>query len=466
MIVMAKINELNRFQIIGLYGFRNIDIDIKDNIIIFVGENGLGKTTILKYLFAVLSGGYFQLPVHKFKKIIVTINNKIHELTYDDLHPKYKIDSDIFRFMPAPVRRNLELRKNNLFITKQDIIDSCEKTGYPAERVFQKFHYISETDSVDLFENGRKIALQISAALKARVIYLPTYRRIEEDLPHVVRGKYALNKEINDKKYLYGEYDDNEMNSYIELVEFGMQDVKDKIDKICSELSRFSESSFKNLAYMNLGDVIDKKYISSNAANVTISKNDIEKFKLCLSRNNKEMLSKKQVEELIQAIGTTDNVQDDTHNQILLYYFKNLLSLQSDLEKKEKNINNFCNICNKYLSSSDKKITYDMSTFKVQILKENNYNNDSIDMSDLSSGEKQIVSLFSHLFLTENKKSFVIIDEPELSLSVPWQKRFLNDIKNSSLCVGLIAATHSPFIYDNELLQYTHSLGEYIEEAK
>jgi ABC-type transport system involved in cytochrome c biogenesis ATPase subunit len=85
-----------------------------------------------------------------------------------------------------------------------------------------------------------------------------------------------------------------------------------------------------------------------------------------------------------------------------------------------------------------------------------------IGLSDLSSGEKQIVSLFSHLYLSGRDRYFVLIDEPELSLSVPWQKRFLVDIKKGTFCAGLVATTHSPFIYDNELRPFAHAIGEYI----
>src|SRR5271170_3642807 len=66
-----------------------------------------------------------------------------------------------------------------------------------------------------------------------------------------------------------------------------------------------------------------------------------------------------------------------------------------------------------------------------------------IKLSHLSSGEKQIVSLFSHLYLSGGDQYFVLIDEPELSLSVPWQRRFLVDIRSASFCVGLVAVTHS-----------------------
>ena len=74
-----------------------------------------------------------------------------------------------------------------------------------------------------------------------------------------------------------------------------------------------------------------------------------------------------------------------------------------------------------------------------------------IDLSMLSSGEKQVFSLFLHLYLDNAKDQTVIIDEPELSLSVPWQKRFLTDILDSAPCSFIMAVTHSPFIYQNRL---------------
>lgn len=90
----------------------------------------------------------------------------------------------------------------------------------------------------------------------------------------------------------------------------------------------------------------------------------------------------------------------------------------------------------------------------------------AIPLSALSSGEKQIVSLFCKLYLqdndkTANKKYFVFIDEPELSISVGWQKMFLKDVIACDNCVGLFAVTHSPFIFkENGLKEYTRELED------
>src|SRR6185437_12054574 len=88
-----------------------------------------------------------------------------------------------------------------------------------------------------------------------------------------------------------------------------------------------------------------------------------------------------------------------------------------------------------------------------------------LELKMLSSGEKQIVSLFSHMYLSGEREFFVIIDEPELSLSVPWQQRFLPDIIGTGRCTGIVAVTHSPFIWENELEPYVRSLTEFVEPA-
>jgi predicted ATPase len=131
---------------------------------------------------------------------------------------------------------------------------------------------------------------------------------------------------------------------------------------------------------------------------------------------------------------------------------------QRELQEKEKGISAFCSLCSAYIA--DKSFTYDSAEFSLKI--NSNRSGDEVQLSELSSGEKQIVSLFSHLYLSGRDSFFVLIDEPELSLSVPWQRRFLTDIRSASFCAGLVAVTHSPFIYDNELRPYAHALGEFV----
>ncbi|MFK4017570.1 AAA family ATPase [Cobetia marina] len=71
-----------------------------------------------------------------------------------------------------------------------------------------------------------------------------------------------------------------------------------------------------------------------------------------------------------------------------------------------------------------------------------------LNSTELSSGEQhQVVLLFELIFKT-NKNILVLIDEPEISLHIAWQKEFLNDIKaiTSLQKMPIVIATHSPQI--------------------
>jgi predicted ATPase len=89
-----------------------------------------------------------------------------------------------------------------------------------------------------------------------------------------------------------------------------------------------------------------------------------------------------------------------------------------------------------------------------------------ISLESLSSGEKQIVGLFSKLILEDVDDLFVIIDEPEISLSMDWQAMLLPDVTKTCNFGSLIAATHSPFVSDNELVDHAHGLNEFLAEAR
>lgn len=74
-----------------------------------------------------------------------------------------------------------------------------------------------------------------------------------------------------------------------------------------------------------------------------------------------------------------------------------------------------------------------------------------IDLKQLSSGEKQTLVLFYELIFNIKKGMLILIDEPEISLHIVWQERFIDDLKriiNINDCTALVA-THSPQVINN-----------------
>jgi len=73
---------------------------------------------------------------------------------------------------------------------------------------------------------------------------------------------------------------------------------------------------------------------------------------------------------------------------------------------------------------------------------------DELSLDLLSSGEQHELVLMYELLFKVPAETLVLIDEPELSLHVSWQKAFLPELISIAREVGFTAvvATHSPFI--------------------
>lgn len=71
-----------------------------------------------------------------------------------------------------------------------------------------------------------------------------------------------------------------------------------------------------------------------------------------------------------------------------------------------------------------------------------------LDLDALSSGEQHELVLLYDLLFRVQPNTLVLIDEPELSLHVLWQKRFLPDLLEivQTAKFDALVATHSPFI--------------------
>lgn len=70
------------------------------------------------------------------------------------------------------------------------------------------------------------------------------------------------------------------------------------------------------------------------------------------------------------------------------------------------------------------------------------------DLTALSSGERQLVVILTHLSFNQRAKEaeVLIIDEPELSLHIRWQELFVDAVQSADQRMQLILATHSPSI--------------------
>jgi predicted ATPase len=121
-----------------------------------------------------------------------------------------------------------------------------------------------------------------------------------------------------------------------------------------------------------------------------------------------------------------------------------------DRAKLHEPIDRFLELANGFLVETNKSIRLtDQGRINVDLKEDDKPRS----LTALSSGEKQIVVMLAHLSLNENlsDSGVFIIDEPELSLHISWQERFVDAIQRANPNVQLIMATHSPAIILDKL---------------
>lgn len=75
--------------------------------------------------------------------------------------------------------------------------------------------------------------------------------------------------------------------------------------------------------------------------------------------------------------------------------------------------------------------------------------NDTLSPYQLSAGEKQILVILLTVLIQDEKPCILLMDEPEISLHIEWQKKLINLIRDLNQKVQIILATHSPAVIMN-----------------
>ncbi len=445
---MNKI-KIKSFEIIGLFGTDDIKIPFKDNIKILIGENGLGKTQVLNLFYYTLTKNFFRLSEYNFKNLTITFSDnkkiEISKKQVDELvdeiykHPMVKeLISDI-GYSQFEVLRNKFLKdRKNWHRIEDNYIRSNTRIGrkFPMHHVFRVFEELEMQEHKHSSTHFDKCKDDISHELKGiDILYFPTYRRVEEDL-------YNLGYDEDELKI---DQDNN-------LIQFGMSDVQKTFNRIENKIETLLKEGLSNF----LKDVL-KIVMSKNSEIDKDIFSRINDGDLAIIFARAKNLDKEIKEAVLESVAKKE-FNDPLSGLIL----QKLVELYENQKELDKSVKIFRDACNKYLIN--KSVFYDESAIKIYI--KSTRTNDKIDLKHLSSGEKQIVSMLANIYLSETDKRFLILfDEPELSLSMMWQKLLLPDILNSNKCDFLLAVTHSPFIFDNELDVFAVGMSEYVKPS-
>lgn len=446
--IKMKSSNIKSFSVYGLFGTNDVHITFNENIKILIGENGLGKTQILNLFYYTLTRNFFRLGEYNFNKLVLTFSKgKSIEITKGNVdaliqetynNPMVKDIIDDIGFAQFEMLRNKFANNKGSWSKIEDQLmysNNKFRNKYPLHRIFRVFEELEIHKPTIFSSHIKQCKNEIDTQLSGiDIMYFPTFRRVEEDL-------HSLG------------YNDDELNLNQEntLIQFGMYDVQKRFNKIENRIETLLKEGLSNF----LKDVL-KIVMSKNTSiddNIFDRINDDDLAIIFARAKNLDS-------EIKEAV--LDSVRKKEFNDPLSgLILQKLVELYENQKELDNSVKIFRDVCNKYLIN--KQVFYDESAIKIFI--KSDITNSEIALSKLSSGEKQIISIFSKVYLSDSGKRFIVLfDEPELSLSMTWQKQLLPDIINSKKCDFLLAVTHSPFIFDNELDRYAVGLNEYVND--
>lgn len=472
------------FTIEGLYGYRTVSMSASHGATILIAKNGSGKTTLLGALDAFLNGHFARLGNIDFQRIVCLVAG------YDA--PLVLESSDVESLMTVP--ENLEF----LSLARRADLDPAQmldfiEGGYDSDLSYSdleedesfkkilsayRYNFADAKKACDKLIDvmrGRVPAVDhIRSVLKSclngvEVIYLPTYRRIElslaepSDDPRMGRKRPSVQSRLGlSKKSLFNTE-----------IQFGLRDISERLAQLNSRMLFDSNQGYREISANIINDLLDGTF--EREVPELGSRPDKDSLALFFSRIKQNPrfpghFDTVQVPDIDKIYN--EGASSVTSNKFLNYFLGNLNSVILSTRAIEGLVEDFVDHCNAYLSASDpsvevggggsgegaddKVLRIDRLTLQVSVFSK--VAEKAISMDSLSSGEKQMVSLFAKLFLYDGPK-IVLIDEPELSLSIDWQRKILLDVVRAPTCSQLIAITHSPFVFDNQLEPYARALS-------
>lgn len=435
--------KLKSLQIRELYGYINKDIVFNDDITLLVGINGSGKTSILNVINWIVSPSIADLCITQFK--FVKLNFEFKDTEYEILCKhntktfKYEMKSSNEKFNPliikirvppSQIARSEELRNNLLSHYSSLTPDPKEEKIWAILREIPSPTVIGLDRNMYTEESGFLYTEEINRnrIIKQRKITISPVERVKQ----IVNTEYTKRKNtiLNLTSRLKNQLMLSAFEGSISLDSFktGIQ------HKLTLNQIETVETSIKNYIYRYEQNTFNENDLTIITAYFAQLKDIVKQY-----QNNKSDETAKLLFGL--------NANQFLKTTKLLREFERF---EKDSDKTLELINTYLDTLNFFFKDSSKKLVFNDETSELSyniLDKDGNTLSKYKDIRLLSSGEQQILILFSYLAFNNKNGRIFIIDEPEISLHIKWQEDFLEYLeKIMPKTTQVLLATHSPVI--------------------
>jgi predicted ATP-binding protein involved in virulence len=411
----------------GIHGRFDLEQEFRSGVNILYGKNGAGKTTFLHILSNALNADYRRFSYLNFDSIEIGFNDDtVLTLRRFDEDKVSKIEvsvnnRSIVRFSTAPERHEgiRSLKYSGILLEHSEEKEHLELAPILPAEYFPAFRTMIEAWSSNQDEESSK-PIPSSAQRKTKATRLA--REIfghfvpEVNYPSPVEIEQRLSREIQQALFKVAESDERLLSqAFLEVfaaLSSDAADVDDPPDQILDQINALNKS-------LEESSIIDPFVPTPN---VYLRLRDIvSSFRF-----------------QGQSEGTAARILD---------VYRKSLSKRAEVQRESfEHINKYLDSVNLFLEGKrvEKKLRR-ATRHKDSLLAIEFDAGFSGSLRTLSSGERQIVTLIyaaTHM----NKQRVVLVDEPEISLHVDWQRVLIKNMSEQLEGRQIFACTHSPII--------------------
>ncbi|EOX1558411.1 AAA family ATPase [Vibrio cholerae] len=387
-------------------------------ISVIYGDNGCGKTTFLKLIHGILNRETSILIAENVTKVIVDYYDNdgflkkvtiTQDITFDDDDKVIGVDYDWDELINSQL---VDSRSLSLGVERGITTQSLKIEPHDIYRFTNHPDYRAVFSRVDVHEFSERLS---------NFIRHNQVRRVRNR-----RDELSLDKQ----------------HTYLQSIK--MSNIESLLIERYMHARSVATERIQNALFDTLSVVVDPSG-NGNVEKLKIPDNFSE-----LVKSNRDRLIealddgfennfKSHITGILKSAKNLADIEVIRENQLLSQLIINMIS-ELEFEKQLlSSINTLVDTFNNYLVG-DKKLVVNTREIYVDI----NGGRHSVDV--LSSGERHILTFLSLVVIAGRERDILIIDEPEISLNIKWQRTLMSLIRDLVPYTQIIVASHSSLI--------------------
>ncbi|MDP2367941.1 AAA family ATPase [Rhodoferax sp.] len=402
----------------------------KDPVTVIFGDNGSGKTTYLRAINAFLSQDSAYLES-------ISVQNIVCDYLYDEINETVDEDGDVIDQvvvevnLPGIVRVEKFDGKYDWSDFEQSPLIKTKSLSLGVERGVATTQSRIDSDVIlNYFLHPRnRNSFKSVASLRESGIH-----ELAEDMARYIRSWQVSSSRAKRSELKFDSAHINLQNIKLENIEQILLDHYKFAREIATK--QIQDALFNTLA-VEFSDRKDADDDVTRKEFVSTLKNNRLRLIEALSDNSKNEFKNFIISKLENLEGelSYDLIYDNKLKTLLWNMMRELRLEQLLL----RSVNLLTEKFNNYLIDNK----------KLQILNDKVFvgvDGRELPVSDLSSGERHILTFLTLVLFQGRQRNFLIIDEPEISLNIKWQRELLGLLHDLAPNTQIIVASHSPVL--------------------